>query len=86
MLRYLTCMTGQILHQKDFVRIEILCAANDLVCNFINALHIFKIWNLLDDKLLADADGQKFSASNKPSSQGIPKSILVKARASPSTR
>ena len=51
--------------REDFVRIETLCAANDRVCNFINTLPIFKIWNLLDDKLLADADGQKFSASNQ---------------------
>ena len=51
--------------KEDFVRIETLCATNELVCNFINTLPIFKIWNLLDDKLLADADGQKFSASNK---------------------
>jgi TnpA family transposase len=51
--------------REDFVRIETLCAASDLVCNFLNTLPIFKIWNLLDDKLLADADGQKFSASNK---------------------
>jgi hypothetical protein len=51
--------------REDFVRIETLCAASDLVCNFLNTRPIFKIWNLLDDKLLADADGQKFSASNK---------------------
>ena len=37
---------------EDFVRIETLCAANDLVSNFINGLSIFKIWNLLDDKRL----------------------------------
>ena len=50
--------------REDFVRIETLCAANDLVSNFINTLPIFKIWNLLDDRILADADGQKFATSN----------------------
>lgn len=50
--------------REDFVRIETLCAANDLVSNFINGLSIFKIWNLLDDKLLADADGQKFATTD----------------------
>ena len=48
----------------NFVRVETLCAANDLVGNFINALPIFKIWNLLDTDILADADGQKFATSN----------------------
>ncbi|MFL0937856.1 Tn3 family transposase [Vibrio parahaemolyticus] len=50
--------------REDFVRIETLCAANDWVSNFINGLSIFKIWNLLDDKLLADADGQKFETTD----------------------
>jgi len=50
--------------REDFVRIETLCAANDRVSNFISTLPIFKIWNLLDDKILADADGQKFATSN----------------------
>ena len=50
--------------REDFVRIETLCAANDLVSNYINSLSIFKIWNLLDDKLLADADGQKFATTD----------------------
>ncbi|MGB0360437.1 MAG: Tn3 family transposase [Endozoicomonas sp.] len=50
--------------REDFVRIETLCTANDLVSNFINGLPIFKTWNLLDDKLLADADGQKFATTD----------------------
>jgi len=50
--------------QEDFIRIETLCAANDYVSNFIKALPIFKIWNLLDEKVLADADGQRFGTSN----------------------
>lgn len=50
--------------RSDFVRIETLCEANEHVSNFVKTLPIFKIWNLLDDKILADADGQKFSTSD----------------------
>lgn len=50
--------------RQDFVRIETMCAANDLVGNFIHTLPIFKIWNLLDEKILADADGQKHATSD----------------------
>jgi len=50
--------------REDFVRTDTLCAANDLTSNYIHSLPIFKLWNLLDDKVLADADGQKFSTSN----------------------
>jgi TnpA family transposase len=48
---------------EDFMRIETLCAANDRVGNLIHSLPIFKLWNLMDDKLLADADGQKLATS-----------------------
>jgi TnpA family transposase len=51
--------------QEDFVRIETICAANDHVSNFIKAMPIFEIWNLLDEKVLADADGQKIGSSNQ---------------------
>ena len=37
--------------------------ANDMVGNLIHSLPIFKLWNLMDDKLLADADGQKLPTS-----------------------
>ena len=50
--------------REDFIRTDTLCAVNDMVGNYIESLPIFKIWHLLDDKLLADADGQKFSTSN----------------------
>lgn len=46
---------------KDFIRVETLCAANDMVCNLIHTLPIFKLWNLIDDTTLADADGQKMA-------------------------
>ena len=49
--------------RKDFIRIDTLCIANDIVNNYVNSLAIFKLWNLLDDKLLADADGQKYATT-----------------------
>ncbi|WP_339057663.1 Tn3 family transposase [Candidatus Regiella endosymbiont of Tuberolachnus salignus] len=49
--------------QEDFIRTGTVCAANDTVANFIHSLPIFKQWNLLDEKLLADADGQKLPTS-----------------------
>ena len=48
---------------KNFITIENLSHTNDLVSNYIYSLPIFKEWNLLDNKVLADADGQKFSTS-----------------------
>ncbi len=48
---------------EDFMRSETLCPANDMVANLIHSLPIFKLWNLMDDKLLADADGQKLATS-----------------------
>ncbi len=50
---------------EDLIRMDTLCGANDENSNYINTLPIFRLWNLLDDKLLADVDGQKFSTNNK---------------------
>jgi hypothetical protein len=44
---------------EDFIRIDTLSAVNDSVGNFIHSLPIFKAWNLMNDRLLGDADGQK---------------------------
>lgn len=49
--------------REEFIRVETLCAANDIVSNYICSLPIFKLWNLMNDKLLADADGQKMKTS-----------------------
>lgn len=49
--------------REDFIRIETLCTANDMVGNLIHSLPIFRLWNLMNDKLLADADGQKLPTS-----------------------
>lgn len=50
---------------EDMIRMDTLCGANDENSNYINTLPIFRLWNLIDDKLLADVDGQKFSTNNK---------------------
>lgn len=50
--------------RQDFIRIESLAETNDIISNYIHGLSIFKEWNLLDNELLADADGQKHSTSN----------------------
>ena len=50
--------------REDFIRVATLCVANDLTANYIHSLPIFNVWNLLENKILADADGQKFSTNN----------------------
>ena len=50
---------------EDMIRMDTLCSANDENNNYINTLPIFRLWNLIDDKLLADVDGQKFATNNK---------------------
>jgi TnpA family transposase len=49
--------------QEDFIRVDTLCAANDMASNLLHSLPIFKQWNLMNEKLLADADGQKLPTS-----------------------
>lgn len=44
---------------KNYIRLSTLRASNDRISNAISKLPIFKCWNLLDDLLLASADGQK---------------------------
>ncbi len=39
--------------REDFIRVDTLCAANEIVSNHIHSLAIFKQWNLMDNKLLA---------------------------------
>jgi len=47
---------------KAAIRVETLKKASDSVVNYIAALGIFKRWNIIDRKLLGDADGQKFES------------------------
>jgi hypothetical protein len=49
--------------QEDFIRVDTLCSASDMASNLFHSLPIFKQWNLMDEKLLADADGQKLPTS-----------------------
>ncbi len=65
--------------QEDFIRIETLCASNDAVGNLIHSLPIFKLWNLMDDKLLGDADGQKLSTSESTIQSRYSKKYLGKS-------
>jgi TnpA family transposase len=64
---------------EDFMRIETLCAANDMVGNLIHSLPIFKLWNLMTDKLLADADGQKLATSESTIQSRYSKKYLGKS-------
>ena len=49
---------------EDFIRVETLSSVNDSIANFVKELPIFKAWNLLDDKLLADIDGRNVQRYN----------------------
>tara|TARA_R110002072_G_scaffold298269_2_gene471966 strand:+ start:12556 stop:15618 length:3063 start_codon:yes stop_codon:yes gene_type:complete len=66
--------------REDFVRVDTLCAANDIVSNHIHSLPIFKQWNLMDDKVLADADGQKFATSDSTIQSRYSRKYLGKGR------
>jgi TnpA family transposase len=66
--------------RQDFIRIDTLCGVNDMVANFIQSLPIFKTWNLLENKILADADGQKFSTSDSTIQARYSKKYLGKGR------
>jgi TnpA family transposase len=65
--------------QEDFMRIDNLEIANDQVSNLVHALPIFKLWNLMDDKLLADADGQKLATSESTIQSRYSKKYLGKS-------
>jgi hypothetical protein len=49
--------------KTDFIRFETLTNTNDICSNYLNKLAIFKAWDLLDGKILADADGKKHKAT-----------------------
>ncbi len=66
--------------QEDFIRLDTLCTTNDIASNFINSLPIFKQWNLLDGKVLADADGQKFATSDSTIQSRYSKKYLGRGR------
>lgn len=65
--------------QEDFIRVGTLCAANDIASNLIHALLIFKLWNLIDNQTLADADGQKLPTNESAIQSRYSKKFLGKA-------
>jgi len=65
---------------EDFIRVDTLCAVNDMASNYICSLPIFKRWVLLDNKLLADTDGQKFATSDSTIQSRYSKKYLGKGR------
>ena len=48
------------IQMKNFIRLETLRDANDLITNSIANLPIFKYWNIHDDYIHGSVDGQKF--------------------------
>ena len=54
-IKYTTLRTTD----EDLIRVDTLLKVNDQIANFVSELPIYKAWNLMDDKLLADIDGQK---------------------------
>ena len=65
---------------EDFIRVDTLCVVNDMVSNYICSLPIFKRWDLLNEKLLADTDGQKFATSDSTIQSRYSKKYLGKGR------
>ncbi|QRG81470.1 Tn3 family transposase [Vibrio diabolicus] len=66
--------------REDFIRVDTLCAANDIVSNHIHSLPIFKQWNLMDEKVLAGADGQKHSTTDSTIQSRYSRKYLGKGR------
>lgn len=66
--------------REDFIRVDTLCSVNDMVSNYICSLPIFKQWELLNDKILADTDGQKFATSDSTLQSRYSKKYLGKGR------
>lgn len=66
--------------REDFIRVESLLEANDLISNYVHALPIFKAWNLLDNELLADADGKKHPTNNNTIQSRYSKKYLGKGK------
>jgi len=66
--------------REDFIRVDTLCSVNDMVSNLIHSLPIFKRWDLLDNKLLADSDGQKHTTNESTIQSRYSKKYLGKGR------
>lgn len=66
--------------KEDFIRYETLSRANNIILDKIVEFPIFKAWNLLDDKLLADIDGQKASTKTDTIQSRYSKKYLGKGK------
>lgn len=66
--------------REDFIRVDTLCSVNDIVSNYIHSLPIFKQWNLMDEKVMADADGQKFATTDSTIQSRYSRKYLGKGR------
>lgn len=65
--------------QEDYIRIDTMCPANDKASNLVHSLPIFKLWDLIDNKILGDADGQKLATSESTIQSRYSKKYLGKA-------
>lgn len=50
--------------REEFIHVDTLCSANDIGINHIHLLPIYRQWDLMDKKILADAVGKKFSKTD----------------------
>ncbi len=66
--------------RQDFSRMDTLCGTNDIIANYIQALPIFKAWDLLENKILADADGHKFATSDSTIQSRFSKKYVGKGK------
>lgn len=68
--------------REDLIRVDTLCAANDIVSNRIHSLHNFKQRYLMDEKVLTDMGGHKLATSDST----IPANTWEKVAGYPCTR
>jgi len=66
--------------REDFFSVAIMCEVNNKVVDYIYGLAIFKLWNLMGDLSLADADGQKIPSTNQTIQARYSEKFLGKER------
>ena len=66
--------------REDFFNVITLSDTNDVVADFIRELPIFKMWDLIDNQTLADADGQKIPSTNSTIQSRYSKKFLGKGK------
>jgi len=66
--------------REDFFSVGIMCEVNNKVVDHIYGLAIFKLWNLMGDLALADADGQKIPSTNQTIQARYSEKFLGKER------